>query len=479
MRVLIRSGVKLSWRVLLASGSVAVALLLGAVASVSYGAEYLGAGGLLPPGTELGDDAPDRPREVFRSETRGGRQTYLGVLGDIAFNSPLILGPVARQAGISCNTCHVNGASNPRLFIPGLATHPGTFDTTGALFNPKADNGVLDPLTTPSLRGAHLLAPYGHDGRTTSLAEFVRNVIVVEFAGPEPSREIMDALVAYIEDIDFVPNPRLSAAGKLQEPSTASEKRGELLFQKPFPHDPQMSCAGCHIPSAAFVDHRQHDVGTGGEFKTPTLRNANFNGPYFHDGRYRSYVQVVAYFDRVFYLGLSADERKDLVAYLEAVGDGAQALVADDTETHLNEITRFSGALDMALADHNEAVAALAVDTIDRELRELTESYPERKDPTVSGGVEQRVAARGALKQRVLELRSVERSLHEGKFNEAAADLTRWRASVAQLAPVLQAAQPWSLFNRDIHDAHFAALRKLNLRAVDPTSATRPRVDLD
>jgi cytochrome c peroxidase len=35
-----------------------------------------------------------------------------------------------------------------------------------------------------------------------------------------------------------------------------------------------MSCAGCHIPSAAFVDHQQHDVGSGGLFKTPTLRNA-------------------------------------------------------------------------------------------------------------------------------------------------------------------------------------------------------------
>src|SRR6185437_9701559 len=106
--------------------TVTVALLLCATAPAIFAAEYIGAGGLLPAGTELGDYAPDRPREVFRSETRGGRQTYLGVLGDIAFNSPSILGPVARQAGISCNTCHVNGASNPRLFIPGLARRPGT-----------------------------------------------------------------------------------------------------------------------------------------------------------------------------------------------------------------------------------------------------------------------------------------------------------------------------------------------------------------
>jgi len=461
------------------ASSVTVALLLCATAPAIFAAEYIGAGGLLPAGTELGDYAPDRPREVFRSETRGGRQTYLGVLGDIAFNSPSILGPVARQAGISCNTCHVNGASNPRLFIPGLATRPGTFDTTGALFNPQADDGVLDPLATPSLRGAHLLAPYGHDGRTSSLGDFVRNVIVAEFGGPEPSREIMDALVVYIEDIDFVPNRRLAAGGGLQEPATASERRGAALFHKPFPHDPQMSCAGCHIPSAAFVDHRQHDVGSGGEFKTPTLRNGNFNAPYFHDGRYGSYMQVVAHFDRVFYLGLTPDDRKDLVAYLQAIGDGEQGLVADDADAHLSEITRFSTVLDTALAEHNGAVATLAVDTIDRELRELTECYPDRKDPTVSGGVEQRSAARGALKARVLELRMIERYLHDGQFAAAAADLTRLHASLAQMASVLHAAEPWSLFNRQVHDSHFAALRKLNLRAIDPASAARPRVDLD
>ena len=50
-------------------------------------------------------------------------------------------------------------------------------------------------------------------------------------------------------------------------------------------------------PSGAFVDHQQHDVGSGGLFKTPTLRNADFNAPYFHDGRFDTYDQVVAHFD--------------------------------------------------------------------------------------------------------------------------------------------------------------------------------------
>src|SRR5580692_9992480 len=63
----------------------------------------------LPPKTELNEDALDKPREVFRSEFAGGR-SYMINLGDLAFNSPGILGGVARQAGVSCGTCHVNGA---------------------------------------------------------------------------------------------------------------------------------------------------------------------------------------------------------------------------------------------------------------------------------------------------------------------------------------------------------------------------------
>src|SRR5215468_4467997 len=209
---------------------------------------------VLPPGTELNEDALARPREVFRSEYVGGRKSYLVNLGDVAFNSPSILGGVARQAAVSCGTCHVNGASNPKLFIPGMSTRPGNFDTTSLSFNPKAFNSLLDPVRIPSLRGARYLAPYGHDGRSFSLRDFVHNVIVNEFAGPEPSPAILDALVAYITDIDFLPNPRITPGGALAPQASDAERRGEALFFEPFPHQPNLSCAGCHVPSGAFAD---------------------------------------------------------------------------------------------------------------------------------------------------------------------------------------------------------------------------------
>lgn len=414
----------------------------------------------LPAKTELNEDALRRPREVFHSEITG-RRSELIKLGNLAFSSPSILGNVAQQAGLSCETCHVNGAGNARLFVPKMSTRPGNFDTTGPLFNPKADNGVLDPVRIPSLRGARYLAPYGADGRMASLRDFVRNVIVNEFAGAEPSPAILDAIVVYIQDIDFLPNQSLGPAGRLVGRISNSERRGEALFAKPFPHDPGLSCAACHIPSAAFVDHKQHDVGSGGLFKTPTLRNADFNAPYFHDGRFDSYDQVVAHFDRVFELGLSAQDQKDLVAYLTAVGDAAMPY-EQGAGAALKEIDDFASLLATAIPAGDKETVALAVDTIGGELRELTEHYPDRKDTSVPGGEDERAMARAALKEVVLLLRQIDMAVGEGRTADAADDYRNYRSlMVAAVPSILAHADRWSLFNADVHDRHYEALRQV------------------
>ena len=416
---------------------------------------------VLPTGSELDEETLDRPREVFKSEATGGHRSVLVIIGDAAFGSPSILGGIARQAGMSCSTCHVNGAGNAKLFIPGLSTRPGNFDATGPLFNPKADNGVLDPVTPPSLRGARYLGPYGHDGRFASLRDFVHNVIVGEFAGAEPSPEILNALVAYIQDIDFLPNPKLGPEGRLAEGASAAARRGEALFHKPFPHDATMSCAACHMPSAAFVDHRQHDVGSGGLFKTPTLLNANVNAPYFHDGRYASYDEVIAHFDRQFELHLSPQDRQDLAAYLSAIGDGVEPYLPDNVALRVKEIDIFAGALGPTIAAQDSEAVTVLTDRISGELRELTEAFPDRRDPTVTGGKQERARARAILKELVLLLRRIDDAAQHGQFDEAAAQLAAYRDRSADAVPLLHAAEPWSLFVPATHDAHYAALRQL------------------
>jgi hypothetical protein len=51
------------------------------------------------------------------------------------------------------------------------------------------------------------------------------------------------------------------------------------------------------------------------------------------------------------------------------------------------------------------------VDTIDRELRELTERYPERKDSSVSGGLEQRAAPHATRTEICVSIQRAERFL--------------------------------------------------------------------
>ena len=104
-----------------------------------------------------------------------------------------------------------------------------------------------------------------------------------------------------------------------------------------------------------------------------------------------------AHFDRVFDLGLSAQDRRDLVAYLTAVGDGAQPYEQDGAGASLKEINDFTTVLGAAIPAGDKDIVALAVDTIGSELRELTEQYPDRKNTSVSGG--QREARAGASRR--------------------------------------------------------------------------------
>jgi hypothetical protein len=402
----------------------------------------------LPIGTELDEDAANSPREIFHSEATRGHKSYMSNLGNLAFNSPYTLGDAARQARISCASCHVNGASNPKLFIPGLSTRPGTFDTTNSLFNPKTDNGVLDAVTIPSLRGARFLGPYGHDGRTASLRDFVRNVVVNEFAGAEPSPQILDALVAYIEDIDFLPNSNLDKTGRLSAGATPAQKRGEALFGKPFPHDSNLSCASCHLPSAAFVDHRQHDVGSGGLYKTPTLLNADFSAPYFHDGRFDDFGQVIDYFNRAYELGFSALDRSDLAEYLEAVGAGVRPEYRLTGSSALADINGFSSVLDLAISRHDGETITFATRGVSDLLQDLADHYPDHAGRENSGGFHELALARATLAALRQGLQRIEVAAAAGRNGEAAAEYLNYRKLSFASAPLaLQAAEPWSSFN--------------------------------
>ena len=173
----------------------------------------------------------------------------------MVFDSPEIFGEPARSLGLACSTCHNRSDINQRFFIPGISPQPGAADVDGSFFNARFNDHRADALDIPSLRGIRFTGPYGRDGRFASLRDFVRNVIVNEFNGQEPSPLVLDALVAYMLEFDFLPAPYLNFDGTLTALAPPAAKRGEALFQRPFAQMGNRSCASCHVPDSPL--HRQ------------------------------------------------------------------------------------------------------------------------------------------------------------------------------------------------------------------------------
>jgi hypothetical protein len=323
----------------------------------------------LPPGTDLGAALAEEPRQVSAIEQAGGTRPFLVVLGELAFRTPALLGPAAGQSGLACRSCHPGGDRNLRFFIPGASRHAGSFDGTTALFAPKREDGIDNPLQIPSLRGVRFTAPYGHDGRFTSLREFTRQVIVEEFAGGEPPEVILDALVAFMHDLGFLPNPQLEPLNRLVDGASLPAKRGERIFDA--------FCARCHIPSSQFIDRRAHDVGTGGTFDTPTLRGVALKDRLFHDGRARGLDDAVESHAKVLGIALEPMHRNDLLAYLAAIGGGEQPTEAVTPKRQIQAIERYLDLLDRTLADEDMALSGFIADAIRSEIGRLHDRFEE------------------------------------------------------------------------------------------------------
>lgn len=100
-------------------------------------------------------------------------------------------------------------------------------------------------------------------------------------------------------------------------------------------------------------------------------------------------------------------------------------------------------------------IAAITLDTVDRELRDLTEQFPDRRNSIVTGGVEERIRARDVLKYVVLSVHQISSAIQNSDFDEAAQGLSRSRAMLTAAVPVLQAGEPWSRFDRSTRTINY------------------------
>lgn len=128
-----------------------------------------------------------------------------------------------------------------------------------------------------------------------------------------------------------------------QFPMSEAAKRGRELF-----FSQRVNCTACHV-GANLADELYHNLGVGmdapqpdlgryevtkqekdkGAFKTPTIRNVALSAPYMHDGSQKTLLEVVEHYnkggtpnkwlsDKVVPLKLTAQEKQDLVAFMEA-----------------------------------------------------------------------------------------------------------------------------------------------------------------
>ncbi len=121
------------------------------------------------------------------------------------------------------------------------------------------------------------------------------------------------------------------------------ENRGRHLFMTPVAQG-GAGCSACHLPPtfALAADSRSNglDAGETRLFKAPSLRSVGLTGPYMHDGRFDTLAQVVDFYDHGIEegpaldprlrrgsgpqsLGLSAEDRAALVAFLLTLNDTA------------------------------------------------------------------------------------------------------------------------------------------------------------
>ena len=76
-----------------------------------------------------------------------------------------------------------------------------------------------------------------------------------------------------------------------------------------------------HAPSEIGVDDFQANRAPGRAYRIPPLRGlwTHKKGGFYHDGRFRDLLDVVNHYDQFFALGLTPEEKSDLIEYLKSL----------------------------------------------------------------------------------------------------------------------------------------------------------------
>ena len=263
------------------------------------------------------------------------------------------------RVGITCALCH---STVDNSFAPGIGSRQDGWPNT--TLNPGAIV-ALSPALTPAQKavynswGPGLYDPrFNFDGLSTPLvlppAYGLLGVDKETFTAEGPV-SYWNAYVAVtqmhgqgnfsdprlgveiIQTPDLV-TPKLAALREYQlslhKPpappgsfDVAAAARGEALFEG------EASCASCHAgslltdvnagilhaPSETGMDPRYAARTTQKAYRTTPLRGLWQHPPYFHDGSAATLADVVEHYNRVRALGLTDQQKRDLVEYLKSL----------------------------------------------------------------------------------------------------------------------------------------------------------------
>ena len=109
---------------------------------------------------------------------------------------------------------------------------------------------------------------------------------------------------------------------------TAAAKKGEALFSG------KAGCSTCHVPpiftepgwnlhpgSEIGIENDQAERGPEDAYRTTPLKGlwTHMKRGFFHDGRFATLLDVVNHYDSAFTLGLTSNEKSDLVEYMKSL----------------------------------------------------------------------------------------------------------------------------------------------------------------
>jgi DNA-binding beta-propeller fold protein YncE len=231
--------------------------------------------------------------KLLRTVSVGGpEQPSLARRGEAVFHDAFR----SHNHWFSCHTCHVEG------------------HTCGLTFDTLNDDSYGNPKLTPTLRNVTKTGPWTWHGWQKDLGASVEKSLTQTMFGPKPAAEEVKAVVAFLATLEHPPNPNGDLHG-------AAVRRGQAVFRG------KGGCVRCHkgdnYTSAEVYDVKLEPDGSPYRlWNPPSLRGVWDRGPYLHDGRAKTLQDVLEKDHAPEKLGtdaLTADERRDLIEFLQAL----------------------------------------------------------------------------------------------------------------------------------------------------------------